>query len=108
MHVAWHSPLIVAIGRAVPIAVDYRRRLYTTQSHRVQHHAQRPHKLWDLTSNGFFGDNRLSNHKQGTSMSDLCEQICDMVREGLSPRHIARELDIPVQWVYEALELQDE
>jgi hypothetical protein len=61
-----------------------------------------------LTSNGFFGDNRLSNHKQGTSMSDLCQQICDMVREGLSPRHIARELDIPVEWVYEALELQDE
>lgn len=30
-------------------------------------------------------------------MSDLCEQICDMVREGLSPRHIARELDIPAR-----------
>ena len=39
-------------------------------------------------------------------MSDLCEQICEMVQDGLSPRHIARELDIPVEWVYEALEAQ--
>ncbi len=41
-------------------------------------------------------------------MSDLCETIQELIRDGLSPRHIARELDIPVQWVYEALELENE
>ena len=40
-------------------------------------------------------------------MSDLSVEIQDMLEEGYLPVTIARELDVPITWVFEEVE-QDE
>lgn len=40
-----------------------------------------------------------------SAMSDLSLDIVEMLDQGMSPGAVSRALDIPVSWVYEALEM---
>lgn len=40
-----------------------------------------------------------------SAMSDLATQILIDLENDIDPRDIARRLDIPLSWVYEAIEL---
>ena len=41
-------------------------------------------------------------------MSDLVLDIEDLIEKGKSPMDVARDLEIPVRWVYEAQEITEE
>jgi hypothetical protein len=41
-------------------------------------------------------------------MSDLALDIEDLVKKGRSPMDVARDLEIPINWVYEAQEVLEE
>ncbi len=41
-------------------------------------------------------------------MADLQIEILDMLSDGESPQYIARVLDIPINWVYEAMTMNED
>jgi hypothetical protein len=41
-------------------------------------------------------------------MSDLQIEIFDMLADGETPSYIARVLDIPISWVYEAMSMNED
>lgn len=43
-----------------------------------------------------------------SAMSTLCTTILEHVNRGQTPADIARALDVPVSWVYEAMETAEE
>jgi hypothetical protein len=43
-----------------------------------------------------------------SKMSELVLDIEYLLKEGKSPMDVARELEIPVNWVYEAQEMDEE
>ena len=40
-----------------------------------------------------------------SAMSDLSLDIVDMLDQGMSPGAVSRALDVPMSWVYEAMEM---
>ena len=42
-----------------------------------------------------------------SAMSTLVLDIWELLEEGNSPQYIAKVLDVPVSWVYEAMEMDD-
>ena len=43
-----------------------------------------------------------------SKMSDLVLDVGYLLKEGKSPMEVARELEIPVSWVYEAQEMDQD